>query len=52
MLTFEQYLHDAAGKGGAVNLMFEERLFGLVEILHKVTELFIGFTSAPWMKLE
>jgi len=35
VLTFEQFLHDTAKKGEAVNLMFEERLFGLVEILHK-----------------
>ena len=40
MLTFEQFLRHAAGKGEAVNLMFEERLFGLVEILHKVTDMF------------
>jgi hypothetical protein len=42
MLTFEQFLHDAAGKGGAVNLMFEERLFGLVEILHRVADMFMA----------
>jgi hypothetical protein len=40
MLTLEQFLHDAAGKGKAINLMFEERLFGLVEILHKATDMF------------
>jgi hypothetical protein len=40
MLTFEQFLHNVARKGQAVNLMFEERLFGLVEILHKVTDMF------------
>jgi hypothetical protein len=40
MLTFEQFLNDAARKGEAVNLMFEERLFGLVEILHHVTDMF------------
>jgi hypothetical protein len=40
MLTFEQFLQHVSGKGEAVNLMFEERLFGLVEILHKVTDLF------------
>ena len=40
MLTFEQFLQQAAKKGEAVNLMFEERLFGLVEILHKVADMF------------
>ena len=40
MLTFEQFLRRAAKKGEAVNLMFEERLFGLVEILHKVADMF------------
>ena len=40
MLTFERFLHDSAAEGQAVNLMFEERLFGLVEILHKVTDMF------------
>lgn len=39
-LTFEQFLHDTATKGEAINLMFEERLFGLVEILHKVADMF------------
>jgi hypothetical protein len=40
MLTLEQFLRDTATKGGAINLMFEERLFGLVEILHKVADMF------------
>jgi hypothetical protein len=40
MLTLEQFLRDTAAKGGAINLMFEERLFGLVEILHKVADMF------------
>ena len=42
MLTFEQFLRRAAKKGEAVNLMFEERLFGLVEILHKVADMFMA----------
>jgi hypothetical protein len=42
MLTFEQFLRAGTAEGGAVNLMFEERLFGLVEILHKVTEMFVA----------
>ena len=40
MLTLEQFLHHAGANGAAVNLMFEERLFGLVDILHKVADLF------------
>jgi hypothetical protein len=40
MLTFGQFLQRVAAEGGAVNLMFEERLFGLVEIVHKVTDMF------------
>jgi hypothetical protein len=40
VLTFEQFLRDTAAKGEAVNLMFEERLFGLVEILHRVADMF------------
>jgi hypothetical protein len=37
MLTFEQFLHSAAEKGDAVNLVFEQRLFDLVGVLHKIT---------------
>src|SRR5260370_11576074 len=40
MLTLEQFLRDTATRGGAINLMFEERLFGLAEILHKVADMF------------
>lgn len=40
MLTFEQFLHGAAKPGEAVNFMFEERLFGLVEILHRAAGMF------------
>jgi len=36
-LTFEQFLRDAASKGEAVNLAFEERLFDLVGVLRKIT---------------
>jgi hypothetical protein len=36
VLTFEQFIHDAAEKGELVNLMFEERLFDLVGVLHKI----------------
>src|SRR4051812_3306327 len=38
MLTFAQFLSDAAEKGEAVNTLFEERLFHLVNILHKITD--------------
>ena len=38
MLTFEQFIRDAARKGEVVNLMFEERLFDLVGVLHKITD--------------
>jgi hypothetical protein len=38
MLTFEQFLAGAANRGEAVNTLFEERLFGLVGILHKITD--------------
>jgi hypothetical protein len=38
MLTFEQFIQDAARKGEVVNLMFEERLFSLVGVLHKITD--------------
>ena|SRR5271165_4211814 len=38
MLTFAQFLAEAARKGEAVNTLFEERLFELVGVLHKITE--------------
>ena len=38
MLSFEQFLRDTALKGELINLMFEERLFSLVGVLHKITE--------------
>jgi hypothetical protein len=37
MLTFEQFLSDAAQRGEAVNTLFEERLFDLVGVLRKIT---------------
>jgi hypothetical protein len=36
MLTFEEFLHSTAEKGEAINLMFEQRLFDLVVLLHKI----------------
>ena len=36
VLTFEQFLRSAADKGEGVNILFEERLFGLVGVLHKI----------------
>jgi hypothetical protein len=38
MPTFEQFLADAARRGEAVNTLFEERLFELVGVLHKITD--------------
>jgi hypothetical protein len=38
VLTFEQFLAEAANRGEAVNTLFEERLFDLVGILHKITD--------------
>jgi hypothetical protein len=38
MLTFEQFIADAASRGEAVNTLFEERLFGLIGILHKIAD--------------
>ena len=37
-ITFAQFLADAAEKGEAVNTLFEERLFDLVGILHRITD--------------
>ena len=37
--TFEQYLRGAAERGMVVNLMFEQRLFELVSVLHRITGL-------------
>jgi hypothetical protein len=37
MLTFEPFLYSAAEKGNVVNLVFEQRLFDLVDVLHKIT---------------
>jgi hypothetical protein len=36
MRSFAQFLADAAQKGEAVNTLFEERLFDLVGVLHKI----------------
>ena len=37
MQTFAEFLADAAQKGEAVNTLFEERLFELTGVLHKIT---------------
>jgi hypothetical protein len=37
MQTFEQFLSEAASGGELVNTLFEERLFRLVGVLHKIT---------------
>ena len=36
--TFQEFLTDAAKKGDVVNTLFEERLFNLVGVLHKITD--------------
>jgi predicted DNA binding CopG/RHH family protein len=38
VLTFQQFLQSAAEKGEAINTLFEERLFSLVGVLHKISE--------------
>jgi len=38
MPNFAQFLANAAEKGEAVNILFEERLYDLVRVLHKITE--------------
>jgi hypothetical protein len=38
MLTFREFLADAAKKGEVVNTLFEERLFDLVGVLHRITD--------------
>jgi len=42
MLTFDLFLADAANRGEAVNTMFEERLFGLVGILQRITDALVA----------
>src|SRR5438874_9012715 len=46
MLTFEQFLQSAR-PGDAINLMFEQRLFGLVEILQRTAAMF-GAEDIPY----
>lgn len=38
MLSYEEFLQRAAQQGEAVNTMFEERMFGLVESLQRIAE--------------
>jgi hypothetical protein len=38
VLTFEQFLRAAAAEGEAINTLFEERLFDLVGVLHKIAQ--------------
>jgi len=38
MLTFTHFLHESAGNGEAVNTLFEERLFDLVGVLHRIAD--------------
>jgi predicted DNA binding CopG/RHH family protein len=39
MPNFTQFLADAAERGEVVNILFEERLFDLVGVLHKITDM-------------
>ena len=38
--AFEQFLRTAAAEGEAINTLFEERLFELVGVLHKIARVF------------
>lgn len=38
MPTFEEYLTQTAAKGEGINFVFEQRLFELVEVLHRITD--------------
>jgi len=38
VVTFEQFLRTTAAKGEAINTLFEERLFDLVGVLHKIAK--------------
>jgi hypothetical protein len=38
VLTFEQFLRTTAARGEAINTLFEERLFDLVGVLHKIAQ--------------
>jgi hypothetical protein len=38
VLTFEQFLRTTAAEGEAINTLFEERLFDLVGVLHKIAQ--------------
>jgi hypothetical protein len=38
VISFEQFLLDAASRGEAVNTLFERRLFGLIGMLHRITD--------------
>jgi hypothetical protein len=38
VVTFAQFLADSADRGEAVNTLFEERLFDLVGVLHRITD--------------
>jgi len=38
VLSFEQFLRSTAAEGDAINTLFEERLFDLVGVLHKIAQ--------------
>src|SRR3954468_13999033 len=47
VLTFEQFLRTAVEKGEGINTLFEERLFDLVGVLHKIAAVLTA-ERVPW----
>src|SRR5437763_17098104 len=47
MLTFAQFLHATAEKGGAINTLFEEQLFALVGTLERIAR-FLAAEQIPY----
>jgi hypothetical protein len=42
LLTFEQFLRTTAAEGEGINTLFEQRLFDLVGVLHKIAQALTG----------
>ncbi len=47
VLTFGQFLRDAAAEGEVINTLFEERLFELVGVLQRIAGVFVE-EGLPW----
>jgi hypothetical protein len=47
VLAFDQYLRNTAESGGAINILFEERIFALVGILERIA-LPLAAAQIPW----